>query len=399
MRILYLSQRVPYPPNRGDKIATWRMVDWLRQRHEVHCVAFAHNEGDLEAAAALEAMGIPITAIPLDMGRAKLRSLPLFLTKRPLTLGVYGSRALQEAVDRLAPTADLAIAYSSSMGAYLLPHPALRRIQYVGELDSDKWAQYAGFTPWPMSWVYAREARTLFAFEKELCAAVDLSVFCTPLEERIFQERIPGLPSAVQRNGVDLEHFRPRPAEREPGHLVFTGVMDYFPNVDGCLWFVDEVLPRVRERVPAARLSIVGSSPSKAVRALDGRPGVEVTGFVPETRDWLARAAVAVAPLRIARGIQNKVLEAMAMGLPTVGTSKATQGVGGQAARDYLVADDVATQTEAVVRLLQDDAEAAALGARARAFVEEHYAWEHVLTNLDELIDQVVAAPPPARQR
>src|SRR5690606_23613025 len=136
------------------------------------------------------------------------------------------------------------------------------------------------------------------------------------------------VPTTVLKNGVDLEHFRPDPDAAEPGHLVFTGVMNYYPNVDACRFFCAEVLPLVRKRHPEARLSIVGSQPTAEVLELAREPGVTVTGFVPETNDWLRRASVAVAPLRIARGIQNKVLEAMAMGLPVVGTTSATQGVG-----------------------------------------------------------------------
>lgn len=394
MRILYLSQRVPYPPNRGDKITTWRNVSYLARQHEVTIGAFAHDDRDREAAETLRGMGFRVHAVDLDMGRAKLRSLPLFLTGRPLTLGVYGSRALQAVVDAEMPTTDLAMAYSSSMGAYLLPHEGKRRVQFVCELDSDKWAQYAGFTSFPMSWVYAREARTLLAFERELCGRTDMNTLVTPVEQDIFRERIPGAPNMVMRNGVDLEVFHPGDNAPEPGHLVFTGVMDYFPNVDGCVWFADEVLPELRKRHPEARFSIVGSSPSKEIRALASRPGVEVTGFVPETRDWLARAQLAVAPLRIARGIQNKVLEAMAMGLPVVGTTNATQGVEGEHGRDFLVADTARDLIETCDRMLADPATCAELGARARAFVEANYDWEEVLRPLGELVDELTGGTP-----
>jgi sugar transferase (PEP-CTERM/EpsH1 system associated) len=322
----------------------------------------------------------------LDMKAKKIRSLPLLLTSKPLTLGVYGSRELQEIVDRLMPDIDLVIAYSSSMGAFVLPHSDTKRIQYIIELDSDKWAQYEAFTRPPMKWVYGREARTLRKFEKELCTPMDMNVLCTPLEQRIFEEAVPGAPSCVMRNGVDLELFNPDSNAPEPGHIVFTGVMDYFPNTDGCVWFAKEILPAVQLQIPGARFSIVGSSPTDEIKALGNLPGVEVTGFVDETRDWLARADLAVAPLRIARGIQNKVLEAMSMGLPIVGTTNATQGVDAQNGRDYIVADTVEGQVEAIVKLLQDRQEAQALGARARAFVEKNYRWDDVLAPLGKLI-------------
>jgi sugar transferase (PEP-CTERM/EpsH1 system associated) len=389
VRILFLSQRVPYPPNRGDKITTWRLVERMKRRHEVVCVAFAHDERDLAAARELSAMGIETHAVRHRDRRQRILSLPLLFSGTPLTLGVYGSREVQALVDRLMPGCDLAYAYSSSMGAFLEPHRDKPRVMHFGELDSDKWRQYAEKSSFPLRWVYAREQRTLLEFERRVARSFAENVVCTPLEQRVFSEQIPGASSIVLRNGVDLEHFRPEPARAEPGHIVFTGVMNYYPNADGCRWFVAEVLPLVRRAVPGARFSIVGAHPSREVSALARVEGVTVTGFVPETRDWLARAAVAVAPLRIARGIQNKVLEAMACGLPVVGTTSATQGVEGEPGRDFLLEDDAPSFARAVVSLLEEPAEARALGSRARAFVEARYDWERVFEPLDSLLERL----------
>ena len=385
MRVLFLSQRAPYPPNRGDKITTWRIVERLQREHEVTVISFAHDEDDREAAAELRAKGISTIDIPHDERMKKLASLPLLLTRKPLTLGVYGSGKLQAEVDRRVGQTDAAYAYSSSMGAFLAHHD-VPWVMHFAELDSDKWSQYAGRTGWPMSWVYRREARTLEAYERDLARRSAANVFCTPLEERIFQDRIPGFPSTVMRNGVDLEFFSPSPSTAEAGHLVFTGVMDYYPNVDGCVWFVNEILPRIREHHPDVRFSIVGSRPNAEVQRLATTPGVEVTGFVDDTRDWLRRASLAVAPLRIARGIQNKVLESLAMGLPTVGTTCATQGVSGSAGEDYLVADDAEGFARAVVSLLDAPDRAGDLAREGRRFVEEHYDWERTLAPLEELL-------------
>ena len=389
MKILFLSVRVPYPPNRGDKISTWRLVQRMKRAHDVRIVSFAHDEADRAAAEELERMGFEVHAFGFDSFRERIKALPVLLTRKPLTLSVYGSRAVQAEVDRQAREVDLGYAYSSSMGAFLLPHDGLSRVVHFSELDSDKWRQYAEHKRFPASWIYRREWRTLFAFERELAHATDANVLCTPLEERIFTEEIPGVPAQVIRNGVDLEHYRPAPDEAEPGRLVFVGVMDYYPNVEGCVWFVNEILPRIRERIPAARFSIVGARPTPEVRRLARRPGVEVTGRVDDPRDWLRRASVSVAPMRIARGIQNKILEAMAMGLPVVGTTAATQGVEGQGGRDYLVADDAAQQVEAVCDLLRDSDRARELGRRARRFVEENNDWEICLRPLDELLERL----------
>jgi len=385
VKLLFLSQRVPFPPNRGDKITTWQLLDRFRRTHEVTVLAFAHDEADRLAAQELRGMGIETIDIPLDMRRAKLAALPLLATGRPLTLGVFGSRRLQAEVDARAAEADFAYAYSSSMGAYLLPHE-LPWIMHFAELDSDKWRQYVGRTRWPMSWVYRRESRRLLEFEREVAAHTVTNVLCTPLEEEIFQREVPGRPTVVIRNGVDLESFSPAENAPEPGHLVFTGVMDYLPNIDGCAWFVEEVLPRIREHVPGVTFSIVGSKPTPEVERLAEAPGVTVTGFVDSTQDWLRRAAVSVAPLRIARGIQNKVLEALAMGLPVVGTTSATQGVEGTPEEHYLVRDDAQAFAAAVVRLLEDRTASQELAAAGRGLVEERYAWSAVLAPLDEFV-------------
>jgi sugar transferase (PEP-CTERM/EpsH1 system associated) len=385
VKVLFLSQRVPYPPNRGDKITTARLVERMQRAHRVEIVAFAHDQADREAARELERKGFEIAVFPPT---PRWRALPALLGSEPLTLRVYGSRALQAEVDRRIRGCDLAYAYSSSMGAFLLPHDGVRRVMHFAELDSDKWRQYAERMPPPLSWVYRREARTLLEFERQLARAVDENVFCTPLEQRIFQERIPGASSLVIRNGVDLAHYAPAPEKAEPGRLVFVGVMNYHPNVEGVLWFCDRILPRLRVRVPGTQLSIVGSHPVPAIRRLAARPGIEVTGFVDDPRRWLERASVSIAPLRIARGIQNKVLEAMAMALPVVGTSAATQGVEGESGRDYLVADSEDAQVEAVCALLTDPARARELGRAARRFVEERFHWERCLAPLDGLLER-----------
>ena len=389
MKVLFLSQRVPYPPNRGDKITTWRIIEKLAREHEPTVIAFAHDDADREAARVLrEEKGIRTITVDHDERAKKLGALPLLFTRKALTLGVYGSKELQRVVDEELEDADLAYAYSSSMGAFLEGR-GTPWVMHFAELDSDKWRQYAERHRPPMSLVYRREWRTLRSFEQRVAHDALTSVFCTPLEQRIFEREIPGAPSIVMRNGVDLTHHAPAPDRAEPGHLVFVGVMDYYPNVDGCRWFADEILPAVRRAVPDARFTIVGSKPTPEVLALGERDGIEVTGFVDDPREYLARAAVSVAPLRVARGIQNKVLEALAMGLPTVGTTSATQGVEGAPGHDFLVADEAAGFADHVVELLKDPERARALGRAGRDFVERTYDWEACLAPLDEILDRV----------
>jgi sugar transferase (PEP-CTERM/EpsH1 system associated) len=395
VRILFLSQRVPFPPDRGDKIPTSWIVRWLARRHQVTCVAFAHDHSDREAAQTLERQGIRTVAIPFNDKIARLLSLYVLLGARPLTLGLLGSRALQGEVDRRIDSVDLAFAFSSSMGAFLLPHHHVPRIMHFADLDSEKWRQYASYTRPPMSWIFRREWRTLERFERTLGESFEASLFCARFEQEQFQQRVPEARAAVLRNGVDLEYFRACPLEPRSNDLVFTGVMNYFPNVDACRHFSEAVLPRVRRRHPDARFTIVGAHPSSAVRRLAAIPGVTVTGRVADTRPYLRRAAAFVAPLRIARGVQNKVLEAMAMGLPVVATTAATQGVEGTPGETYLVADSPEDQADAISSLLADRRRGEQLGAAGRQFVESHHQWERTLGELDGIIATAVAGKAP----
>lgn len=390
VRILFLSQRIPYPPNRGDKILSWRVIERLRRKHEVSVIAFAHDAKDLEAARELEQKGFPTVAVRYHHRAQLVRALPLLLTQAPLTLGVYGSRRLQREVDRRARDIDLIYAFSSSMGAFMLPHPERPRVMHFAELDSDKWRQYYERESPPKKWIYWREWKTLFAFETSLAHAVDENVFVTPLEERIFRRLIPGAPASVVENGVDLEYYRPTDNAPVKGELVFVGVMNYLPNVDGCQFFVRDVLPRLRARFPEVHFTIVGAHPTPEVEALGREPGVTVTGFVDDTRDYLRKASLVVAPLRIARGIQNKVLEGMAMGLPVVGSTSATQGIAGTPQEHYWVADGADATFEAVSALLSDEARRAKLGEAARRYVEVHHDWEKNYARVDEIIARAV---------
>jgi sugar transferase (PEP-CTERM/EpsH1 system associated) len=199
-------------------------------------------------------------------------------------------------------------------------------------------------------------------------------------------------------NGVDLDYFSPRAsesAERQPPTLVFSGVMDYRPNVDGVAWFVRSILPSIRTAVPDVRLFIVGNRPSKTVQRLASDPGVIVTGFVPDVREYVARG-VSIAPLRIARGIQNKVLEAMAMGRPIVATPQAFEGIDAEPGRDLMVAADEREFAARTIECLQDSGHAGRLGKAARARAEQRYSWSKNLALLDELLPSTGGFPAPA---
>ncbi len=272
------------------------------------------------------------------------------------------------------------------------------------DVDSDKWRQYAGQTRWPMSWVYRLESVLLSRYERRVAERFDATVLVSEAEAETFR-RITGLHGRIHAvgNGVDLEYFHPhepgesqrgsppsRPAAWPPGdqaRLVFCGAMDYFPNVDAVVWFAREVLPLVREQVSGATFTVVGSNPAPRVAALSELPWVRVTGRVADVRPHVWGADVSVAPIRVARGVQNKVLEAMAMGKPVVATPQAFEGIEAVPGRDLLVAPaDPEPFAGAVTDLLLHPARAAGLGERARAAVERTYRWETRLEKLEHLL-------------
>jgi len=260
------------------------------------------------------------------------------------------------------------------------------------DMDSRKFQDYARAATGPMRWVWRREAKRLFAFERETARRAVVSLFVTEAEAALFRERTRLSAECVQalENGVDLAAYVPVPHRRDDAPLiVFTGQMDYLPNVDAVTAFARDALPSIRARHSETRFAIVGRNPTAALVALDGRDGVIVTGGVPETQPWLARADVVVAPLGIARGLQNKVLEAMAMARPVVASPQAYEGIDAEPDRDLIVADGSAAQAAAVCALLDDPARGEAIGAAARRQIEARYAWDAQLAPLDAMLVRV----------
>jgi sugar transferase (PEP-CTERM/EpsH1 system associated) len=400
MRILFLAQRVPYPPNRGDKIPTFHYVRHLARQHAVTVACLADGPADLANVAGLEPMVRSVIAVPRSRTGSRLRALRALAGRRPLTVAYFDEPALHAKVKARVEAGgfDAAVVFSSGMAQYVEPFPDLPRVIQFADLDSLKWEQYAASTRPPRRWVYRTEAARLLEYERHLARTFAQSLVCADRELEDFRRLIPGAPVRSVPNGVDLDYFRPAGQPRDPHNLVFTGVMNYWPNVDGVTWFCREVLPRVRDRVPDTTFTICGSAPTRQVRALAKFPGVTVTGAVPDVRPYLHRAGVGVIPVRIARGVQNKLLEAMAAGLPTVATTAAWAGLSAEAGRDLLVADAPTAFAASVVRLLRDPGVRDGMGRSARAAVAANYRWDRALARLDEVLARVTGgdAPPAA---
>lgn len=395
MRILYICQRVPYPPDRGDKIASYHAIRHLQAQHDVTVATLADSQEELENARALEAKGLRVICGRRSPLVSRLSVIGALFGARPLTVAHYRSRSLHQALAREASQSefDLVITFCSSMGQYAARFPSTPEIVDFVDLDSQKWDLYAGWTRWPKSLIYRLENKRLLAYEKVLARRAAITLVRTQAERRDCKRLLDGGRFEVVANGVDLEYFSPRPdgpPKREP-RLVFTGVMDYFPNAQGIRHFCEKILPIVARRVPDVRLSIVGSRPSADVLRLAENPRVEVTGRVPDVRPYIEDAAAVVVPLILARGIQNKILEAMAMARPVVATRPAFEGVEADEGEGVLVADEPEAFAGHVVRLLDDRDLADDVGRRGRRLVEERYNWAHQLRRLDELIDSIFA--------
>jgi len=394
MNILYIAQRVPYPPDRGDKLAAYHAIRYLARKHAVTVAALADSAEELGHARSLEATGVTVEVARRGRFAARWSALSALVTGEPLSVSYYRSRELGRRIAecRRRTSFDVVVTFSSSMGPYVTTDWSVPLIADFLDMDSRKWALYAAASRWPLSWVYATEARRLLEHERWLVRRAQCTLVRTEAELEDCRRLIPDGRFRVLANGVDFEYFShdgPRVPSRR---IVFTGVMDYFPNVQAVTFFCDRIFPLVRSAVPDATFAIVGSRPSRIVRALAERPGVMVTGRVPDVRPYLRQAAVAVAPLLIARGVQNKALEAMAMATPVVATNAVLRGVGAREGEGFLVGDTPDTFAGKVVRILRDPTLAVELGRRGRRFVEAHCVWEAHLAGLEAILEEAIVA-------
>ena len=395
--ILYLAHRIPYPPNKGDKIRSWHMLKHLALRYRVHLGTFVDDPDDWQHVETVKKLCGETYFASLNPRTARLRSLGALAGKRPLTLDYYQNSGLQLWVDTVMKeqAIERVLVFSSAMAQYVTGARQARRIIDFVDIDSDKWRQYAEKKPWPMSWLYRRESRSLLGYERKVAHQFDASLFVSQAETDLFKQLAPesAAKASFFNNGVDGGYFSPAHEYPDPypSHetvMVFTGAMDYWPNIDAVQWFAREILPAVLTSNPDARFYIVGSRPAPQVQSLAALAGVRVTGAVPDIRPYLAHARLAVAPLRIARGIQNKVLEAMAMTKPVVASIQALEGISANIGEEVLLARDREEFIATISSLLQQPRNNIGQAARARVLAD--YTWERNLERVDELL-----SPPP----
>lgn len=391
--ILFIAHRIPFPPNRGDKMRSWNLIRHLGGLARVHLASFADDEADAAHLPALrEAMGGSLgEALVLPMGQKRVAWLAQALLRRgPIGIAAFDRPEMHDFVRRiLAERPIRAIyAYSVQMAQFVPLGWDGRFVMDFVDFDSVKYADYAASGLTPGALVHRWEANRLFAWEKEVAERADIGLFVTDAESDLFRERAASPKADIRTlpNGIDLAFYDPAahfaPLEQREPLIVFTGQMDYRPNVEGVTAFVEQALPKIRSGRPDVRFAIVGRRPSPAVAELARHDGVVVTGEVPDVRPWLAAADLVVAPLAIARGVQNKVLEAMAMGRPVVASTGAFVGIDAEPGRDLIVADGADAQAEAVFALLADPRRATEVGRAARRRMIEGYSWDAQLAPL-----------------
>ncbi len=400
--LLFLSQRLPYPPTKGEKIRAFRDLTYLARYYRVHLGCLVDDPADMAHVGTVASLCRDVRAVAIDPRVRRAACLRGLATGEALSVAFFRDRRLADWVGRVVRDVRPAVAfvYSSNIAPYILDLPfGGTRVVDLVDVDSEKWRALADVARGPMRLVYRREQRKIAALERRIATECDLSVLVSDAEAGLFERLQPDCAGRIRgvSNGVDHDYFDPGEAFDPPFDparptYVFTGTMDYPPNADAVTWFATSILPLLRRTVPDARFCIVGSNPSPAVRRLAAIEGVTVTGRVPDVRPYLAHAAAAVAPMRIARGIQNKVLEAMAMARPVVLTPDALEGIDAVPGREVLLAGTETGLAAACARVSAGDADG--IGAAARRRILLDYGWDACLSRYDDVLRPEAAARP-----
>lgn len=393
-KLLYLCHRIPYPPNKGDKIRSFNILKALAEQFDVYLGCFVDDPFDHQYESRLSQWCVDYKCVRQNKTTSKLKGLTSFLTNTPITLPYYADAQLQHWVDDTIERHQIeqVFIFSSAMAQYVDGdhYKTLHRVIDFVDIDSDKWRQYAENKTGIMRFIYHREYKQLARFEQHYCRHFAASLFVSSDEAAMFQRLMPSqLHPKIHPllNGVDTEFFNPTATLQaaeiplQAPYLVFTGAMDYWANVDAVVWFVQHVWPLLKAKQPKLQFYIVGGNPSAEVLAL-ATSDIHVTGRVHDVRPYIANASAVVAPLRIARGIQNKVLEAMAMDKPIIATSMAIEGINAPSSACLRIADnadDFAAHCHDLIQAPSHDMD-------NRAWVLRHFTWQATLKPLADFL-------------
>jgi sugar transferase (PEP-CTERM/EpsH1 system associated) len=394
VKILFVCHRFPFPPKRGGKIRPFNVIRHLHRVHDVTVASLVRSDEEAEEGEGLREHCSRFEMVKIDNAIQTARMVARLPTAAPSSIGYFHSALLARRIRRLLAdeSFDLVFVHCSSAAHYVADAIGTRKILDFGDMDSQKWLEYAHYKPFPLNLGYRLEGIKLAAEEKRLARSFDFCTATTRGEWETLQSYATGVPADWFPNGVDSRYFAPGETPYDEHTLCFIGRMDYYPNQACVREFCVEAFPRIRERRPDASFLIVGADPDPSILALGKLPGVTVTGSVPDVRPYLRRAAAMVAPLRIARGTQNKILEAMATGVPVVTSSTAARGVDAVPGEHLLVADTSADIAEAAVRLMNDRDVREKYAKAGRARVVSHHAWDASMQRLDRIIERCMNA-------
>lgn len=392
MNILYVCHRFPFPPKRGGKIRPFNMIRHLSAAHTVTVCSLVRSDDEAE-----EGRGIAEHCEHYEMARVSnpiqsLRMVARLPTTMPSSMGFFYSPDLAKKINRLLHTQsfDLIFVHCSSVAQYVSDVRGIPKILDFGDMDSQKWLEYVRFKPFPLKAGYWLEGHKMFREEKRLARRFDLCTATTRAEWETLDGYGTGVSTDWFPNGVDAGFFKPDGEGYDPETISFIGRMDYYPNQEAMFDFCANTWPLLRQRRPTLKLVIVGADPSAEVRRLEDLPGVQVTGSVPDVRPHILRSAAMVAPLNIARGTQNKILEAMAMGVPVVSSRIAAGGVDAEAEAHFLVAETPAEYADAIMAIVENPVERDRLAQAGRARMQSHHAWPRSMQRLDTIIERCV---------
>lgn len=391
--LLFLAHRIPYPPNKGDKIRSYHFLKHLIAEYNVYLGTFIDDPNDWQYTKKLDDLCVETHYQGLNPLLAKIKSVQGLVTGEALSLPYYQNKAMQDWVDKTIKQHEIkkVLIFSAVMAQFINETHAVEMLVDFVDVDSDKWRQYAASKSGLAKWVYQRESKRLFDYEKQIAGKSKRSFFVSEQEAALFKALAPAVADQVTyiNNGVDTDYFSPEqtfvsPYAESADALVFTGAMDYWANVDAVKWFADNVFPGIVTRHPQAKFYIVGSKPDKAVQEL-ANDHVIVTGRVDDVRPYLSHARLVVAPLRIARGIQNKVLEAMAMGKYTVTSSAAMEGIAHDDNLALSISDEAEVMSKQINSLLDSKPTPLTINAN-RAFVKTTFSWQQNVNRLSQML-------------
>lgn len=399
--LLFLTQRIPYPPNKGDKIRAFHELQHLCRNYNVHLGCFFDDPDDEKYVTDLRKLCASVFCLPLNKTRALIRGLRGLASGHSLSEAYFHDRKMAEWVTKTIALKNIesVFVFCSAMAPYIMAHKGSPPVILdMVDVDSEKWASYASKASWPLNLLYEHERKQLLALERRSALTVRQSLFVSQAEAETFLRLAPECTARVSHlnNGVDLEYFHSArdlesPFSPEDKPLVFTGTMNYPPNVEAVTWFAEKVFPQIKKDHAAAEFWVVGHNPTPAVRRLERLPSIHVTGQVPDVRPYLKHSACIVVPVHLARGIQNKVLEAMAMGRPIVGTENACEGLNVTSGNELLIASNPKEFSDAVSEVLSG--KHCFMGVKARARAEADHDWAMNLQGLDVILDKFSSKP------